>query len=156
MISTPEAALARLRELAAAGVHDRQIAKRLDAEGFVTGMGKRWNLDTVRNMRSRHQIPSTAPSLPTATPVPDRREDGCYSVLGAARHFGVDKDVIRRWIDQGAVRVSREPGKTGTRGALWLHVDQETEARLVVLADDARRRCDCRRKGRANGPTTST
>ena len=50
----------------AAGVHDRQIAQRLDDEGFVTGMGKRRNLDTVRDVRSGHRIPSTAPSLPTA------------------------------------------------------------------------------------------
>jgi DNA invertase Pin-like site-specific DNA recombinase len=154
LISTPEAALARLRELATAGVHDRQIAQRLDAEGFVTGMGKRWNLDTVRNMRSRHQIPSTAPSLPTATPVPDRREDGCYSVLGAARHFGVGTDVVRGWIVRNAVGVSREPGKTGTRGAIWLHIDELTDARLVALADESRRRTDHRRQARRNGPTT--
>lgn len=32
-------ALARLRELATAGVHDRQIAERLAAEGFVTDLG---------------------------------------------------------------------------------------------------------------------
>jgi hypothetical protein len=124
LISTPEGALARLRELAAAGIHDREIAKRLYDEGFVTGMGKRWNLDIVRTMRSRHRIPRAAPSLPTATPVPDRRQDGSYSVLGAARHFRVGKDVIRLWIAKGAVRVSRQSGRTGTRGAIWLHVDE--------------------------------
>jgi len=41
LVSTTTQALARLRELAAAGVHDRQIAEQLAAEGFVTGMGKR-------------------------------------------------------------------------------------------------------------------
>jgi hypothetical protein len=153
LISTPEAALARLRELAAAGVHDRQIAERLDAEGFVTGMRKRWNLDTVRNMRSRHEIARTAPSLPTATPVPDRRQDGSYSVVGAARHFGVGKDVIRRWIYAGAVRVSSQPGKTGTRGALWLHIDEETEARLQVLADESRQRTARWRKATKTDPS---
>ncbi len=153
LISTSDAALARLRELADAGVHDRQIAERLDAEGFVTGMGKRWNLDAVRNMRSHHRIPSTAPSLPTARPVPDRRQDGCYSVLGAARHFGVGKDVIRGWIEKGAVQVSRQTGRLS--GAIWLHIDEETEARLAVLAEAARRRSDRRRKARGNRPTTS-
>jgi len=155
LISTPEAALARLRELAAAGVHDRRIAERLDAEGFITGMGKRWNLDTVRNMRSRHRIPSAAPRIAPCTPVPERRQDGCYSVLGAARHFGVSTDVIRLWIAKGAVQVSRQSGKTGTLGALWLHVDEETEARLLVLANEARRRSDRRRKPRGNEPTAS-
>jgi DNA invertase Pin-like site-specific DNA recombinase len=155
LISTPEAALMRLRELAAASVHDQQIAERLDAEGFITGMGKRWNLNTVRNMRSRHRIPRTAPSIPPATPLPDRREDGCYSVLGAARHYGVGKDVIRLWIAKGAARVSRQSSKTGARGAIWLHVDEETEARLHVLAEESRQRTSRRRKATTKkGPTT--
>jgi hypothetical protein len=34
-------------------------------------------------------------------------------VVGAARHFGVGTDVIRGWINKGAVRVSRQSGKTG-------------------------------------------
>src|SRR5262249_42518380 len=83
-------------------------------------MGKPWNLDAVRNMRSRYRIPRTAPSLPTATPLPDRREDGSYSVLGAARHFGVSRDVIRRWIENGLIQVSRHNGRS--RAALWLHI----------------------------------
>jgi DNA invertase Pin-like site-specific DNA recombinase len=137
-IRTSDAALSRLRELAAAGVHDREIPERLNAEGFITATGKRWNLDAVRNARSLHRIPRTAPSLPPAKPLPDRRQDGCYSVLGAARYFGVGKDVIRLWIGKGAVQVSRQSGRA--RGALWLHVDQETEARLQVLADESRQR----------------
>jgi DNA invertase Pin-like site-specific DNA recombinase len=155
LISTPEAALKRLRELAAAGVHDRQIAERLDAEGFITGMGKRWNLDAVRCMRSHYRIPRTAPSLPPATSVPDRREDGCYSVAGAARHFGVGKDVVRHWIEKGTVRVSRTSGKTGVRGAIWLHVDDDTEARLLVLSEESRQRTARWPKRGTNTPTAS-
>ncbi len=135
LISTSDAALARLRELAAAGVHDRQIAERLNAEGFVTGMGKRWNLDAVRTMRSRHRIARTAPSLPPAKPLPDRRGDGCYSVLGAAHHFGVSKDVIRLWVEKELVRVSRDRGRA--RAALWLHVDDATDERLRRLAEES-------------------
>jgi DNA invertase Pin-like site-specific DNA recombinase len=149
LISTPAAALARLRELAAAGVHDRQIAERLDAEGFLTGMGKRWNLDAVRNMRSHHQIPRTAPSLPPATPLPDRRDDGCYSVLGAARHFGVGKDAIRLWIEKGLVRVSRHQGRP--RGALWLHIDEATSQRLRELANESHERMNRRCVKRSAG-----
>jgi len=63
----------------------------------------------VRNMRSHHAIPRTAPSLPTAKPLPDRRDDGLYSVLGAARRFGVSRDVIRLWIARDLVRCSRDP-----------------------------------------------
>jgi DNA invertase Pin-like site-specific DNA recombinase len=146
LIRTSDAALARLRELAAAGVHDMQIAERLDAEGFITGMGKRWNLDAVRNARCLHRIARTAPSLPTATPLPDRRHDGCYSILGAARHFRVSKDVIRLWIQKQAVEVSRQPGRD--RGALWLHIDAPTAARLRIVADESRKRTSRRRQHR--------
>jgi hypothetical protein len=86
-------------------------------------------------------------------PPPERREDGCYSVLGAARHFGVGKDVVRGWIEKGAVRISRQPGRLS--GALWLHIDEETEARLTGLAEAARKRSDRRRTARRSEPTTS-
>jgi hypothetical protein len=113
LVSTAAPALARLRELAAAGVHDRQIAKQLAAEGFITGMGKRWTMIAVRNMRSHHAIPRTAPSLPTAKPLPDRRDDGLYSVLGAARHFGVST-----WSASGSREAScAAPASQGARTA---------------------------------------
>lgn len=63
--------------------------------------------------------------------------------------------MIRLWIAKGAVQASRQSGKTGTLGALWLHVDEETEARLLVLANEARLRSDRRRKPRGNEPTAS-
>ena len=154
LVSTAETALERLRELAAAGVHDRQIAERLNAEGFVTGAQKRWNLCAVRNARSLHRIARTAPSLPTATPLPDRRDDGCYSVAGAVRHFGVSKDVIRLWIKKGLVPVSRQPGRRG-RGALWLNIDDATERRLRKLATESRRRIRRRHTAHSTDPNTS-
>jgi DNA invertase Pin-like site-specific DNA recombinase len=151
-IRTSGAALSRLRELAAAGVHDREIPERLNAEGLTTATGKRWNLYAVRNARSVHRIPSTATSLPTATPLPDRREDGSYSVLGAARHFGVTRDVVRLWIQKGLVQASRQPGRR--LGALWLHIDDEAERRLSQLANESRQRRRRRRAPRAK-PHTS-
>jgi len=152
LVSTTTQALARLRELAAAGVHDRQIAEQLAAEGFVTGMGKRWTMIAVRNMRSHHAIPRTAPSLPTAKPLPDRRDDGLYSVLGAARRFGVSRDVIRLWIARDLVRCSRDPRRA--HGPLWLHIDDTAELRLRDLAEDSRRRLSRRRRAAQNKPTT--
>lgn len=110
-IRTSDAALSRLRELAAAGVHDREISERLNAEGFITATGKRWNLDAVRNARSVHRIPRTAASLPTGKPLPDRPQDGCYSVLGAARHFG------RRSRMATALIAARTGGRLSPRGS---------------------------------------
>lgn len=153
LVSTTAPALARLRELAAAGVHDRQIAEQLAAEGFVTGMGKRWTMIAVRNMRSHHAIPRTAPSLPTAKPLPDRQDDGLYSVLGAARRFGVTRDVIRLWIARGLMRCSRDPGRA--HGPLWLAIDDAAELRLRDLAEDSHRRLIRRRQASQIKPTTS-
>ena len=118
--------------------HDSQIAERLDAEGFITGAGNRWTLVAVRNGRKIHRIPRTAASLPTGRPLPERRDDGAYSVLGAARHFGVSKDAIRFWIEKQLVPVSRHGD--GSRAGLWLHVDQATERRLRRLANESRER----------------
>jgi hypothetical protein len=145
MVATSGAALARLRELAAAGVHDRQIAEHLNAEGFMTGAGNHWTLIAVRNARKLHRIDRTALSLPTGRPLPDRRDDGCLSILGAVRHFGVSKDVVRLWIRKGWVPVSRQSGRP--RGGLWLHIDAVTEARLRVLADESRKYSRRRRRG---------
>jgi DNA invertase Pin-like site-specific DNA recombinase len=152
IVSTPASALTRLRELAAAGVHDRQIAEQLATEGFITGMGKRWTLTAVRNMRSRHAIPRTAPSLPTAQPLPDRRDDGLYSVLGTARRFGVGRDVVRGWIARGLVRWCREPERA--QGPLWLAIDDAAELRLRDLAEDSRRRLRCRHRAAHSKLTT--
>jgi hypothetical protein len=151
-IRTSEVALSRLRELAADGVRDRAIPERLNAEGFTTATGKRWNLDAVRNVRSVHRIPRTAPSLPTATPLPDRQQDGSYSVLGAARYFDVTSDVVRLWIQKGLVPATRQPGRH--RGALWLHIDDEVEARLRQLANESRKRVS-RRSAARSKPNTS-
>lgn len=134
-------------------VHDRQIAEQLAAEGFVTGMGKRWTMIAVRNMRSHHAIPSTAPSLPTAKPQPDRRDDGLYSVLGTARRFGVGRDVVRGWIARGFVRCCREPGRA--QGPLWLAIDEAAELRLRDLAEDSRRRSSRRHHIARSNTTTS-
>ena len=119
-------------------MHDRQIAEQLADEGFVTGTGKRWSMIAVRNMRSHHAIPRTAPSVPTAKPLPDRRDDGLYSVLGAARHFGVTRDVVRLWIARGLVRCSGELGRA--HGPLWLAIDEAAELHLRDLAEHSRRR----------------
>jgi hypothetical protein len=115
-------------------------------------MGKRWTMIAVRNMRSHHAIPRTAPSLPTAKPLPDRRDDGLYSVLGAARRFGVSRDVIRLWIARDLVRCSRDPRRA--HGPLWLHIDDTAELRLRDLAEDSRRRLSRRRRAAQNKPTT--
>jgi hypothetical protein len=54
-----------------------------------------------------HGIVRVAPSLPTGKPLPDRREDGCYSLNGAVKHFGTTKN-------------------RAEEHALWCHIDSSS------------------------------
>ena len=150
LLRTDDATVTRLRELAVEALHDRDIAGVLDAEGFRTATGLRWTVIAVRNIRKSYGIERRAPSLPTARPLPDRRDDESWSVRGAAGHFGVTVDVVRRWLRKGLVKTSRER----TRGPLWLHIDEADEHRIRELAAISRRRAR-RKAARATDPTES-
>jgi DNA invertase Pin-like site-specific DNA recombinase len=124
--------LARLRELAAAGLHDEAIATQLNAAGLTTGAMKPWTAWAVKWARRRAQIPRTAPDRPRSLPLPDRHPDGRYSVGGAAKRFGVSTEVVRRWLQEGLVTGRREPyGQYAN--VWWLDIDRATEARLRAL-----------------------
>jgi DNA invertase Pin-like site-specific DNA recombinase len=120
--ATPATALARLRELAAAGLHDAAIAERLNAEGHATGTRPTWTESTVRWTRSHKRIERVAPDLPRTLRLPDRHADGRYSVAGAAKRCGVTADVVRGWITRGLVTASREP-YAQYRSTWWIQLD---------------------------------
>lgn len=128
----PEA-VQRVRELAAASLHDGQIARQLNDEGLRTGTGRRWDLEAVRQLRSRSQITRVAPDRPRMRPLPDRYPDGRYSVPGAEARFGVSRAIVYRWIKAGLVSASRADYGTH-RNAHWLDIDDETAARLMARA----------------------
>lgn len=127
---TPEDAAARIRELAAAGVRDEQIAEHLNAKGIETGAGRPWNLWAVRWARHQNGIRQTAPAKPRALPVADRHVDGRYSFPGAAEAFGLSESTVRRWATRGLVEASREDDGHNRR-VWWLCLDEELVTRLV-------------------------
>lgn len=104
----PPAVLQRIRQLAADGLRDEQIADRLNAEKAVTGTGLTWNDWRVRWARARDGIERTAPDLPRRPRVPDRHEDGRYSTAGAATLFGVSVGTVRSWIERGLVKARKD------------------------------------------------
>lgn len=125
---TPSVAAERVRELCGLKLHDPEIAERLNAEGLRTGANLAWTADAVARVRSRERLACTP--LPTARPsVPDRDKRGRFSIVGAARHFGVSLHVVRAWVYQKRVKVSRESYKSH-HDVLWLTIDLATERRL--------------------------
>lgn len=136
---TPAVATERIRELAAQGVRDEDIAERLNAAGIPTGAGKRWVAWAVKWARRRNGIEQTAPDLPRREPVPDQHPDGRYSIRGTARRFGVTEQVVRKLVAAGTV-TGRQEDFGPHRHHWWLDVDDEAAAQLEAAAQRSARR----------------
>jgi DNA invertase Pin-like site-specific DNA recombinase len=134
---TPKAAVARIQELAAAGVRDEVIAERLNEEEIVTGHGEEWDVHAVRWARRRNAIVRTAPDQPRTVPLPDCHPDGRYSIRGAMARFQVSSNIVRGWIQRGLVAVTREDYETHRR-VWWLRIDAATAKRLDAEAARSR------------------
>ncbi len=106
---TPPEANAQVREPVAHGLMDEEIAAELNRLGLLTGAHRPWNPRAVKAVRMRLGL-KRQHRQPTARkrPLPDQRSDGRYSVLGAARLFGVADSTVVRWIERGAVKADRE------------------------------------------------
>jgi DNA invertase Pin-like site-specific DNA recombinase len=142
----PEA-MARISELAAAGLHDDEIAERLNTDGVHTGTGRAWKESLVRAARRTHRIRLAVPDRQRMPPLPHRHPDGRYSVPGAAVRFGVSHAVIYAWIKEGLVATSRADFGTHHQ-AYWLHIDSVTAVRLTT------RKATAKKHGRTTGAVT--
>ena len=130
-------AMARIRDLAAAGLHDDEIAEELNSAGLRTGTNLAWKEDLVRSARRSAQIKRVAPDRPRMPPLPHQHPDGRYSVPGAAARFGVSLAVVRSWIKQDLVSTSRADFGTH-RQAFWLDIEEATAARLIARKSTAK------------------
>ena len=147
---TSAKALARLRELAARGLRDEEIASQLNTEGITTGVGAEWNDTAVKWARRRNGVARTAPDRPRTKRLPDRRSDGRYSVRGVMKHFDVTSNVVRGWIQRGLVDASCEEFERYPR-SWWVRIDREAEQRLEPEAVRARARSAILRQRLADG-----
>lgn len=120
----------KIRELAAAGLDDEQIAQRFNADGVLTQRRRTWNRRTVEKQRQNHGIKTTP--KPRNKVLPDRHPTtGRFSIPGAARHLGVPEHKIWNWIRRGYLVAHRE--RFGRYDASWLDIDDELAARLERL-----------------------
>jgi len=107
-----EALQQRVRELHAADRSDDDIAAILDAEGFRTARGRRFNGPLVWQLRQQWHLP-TFPHH-GGGPMPVRWDDGTYSVAGAAQIVGVTPGTVYGWIHDG-----RLSGRQSAKGLPW-------------------------------------
>lgn len=119
----------RIRDLAAAGLRDDEIAGRFQNEGLRTKVGLRWSEDMVRGARRKYGISRIAPDRPRMPALPERHPDGRYSVPGAAIRFGVTHSAVYFWIQRGLVTGSRADFGTH-RDVYWLDIDDAAVRRI--------------------------
>ena len=133
-----EEAIERIRELAARGMGDEDMAQKLNEEHFTTGHGQRWSAAAVKRIRLACTSIRRAPNAGARQPLPDRHPDGRYSVRGAMKRFGVNNDKVRNWIKRRMVVAVREDFDW-CNGAWWLSIDDATAKRLKEDATKRRR-----------------
>ena len=102
----------RIRELNAAGMMDREIAARLNADGISTAHGTSFAGGNVHVCRKRWNIPTVKINGVDTNPL--RWPDGSYSVQGAAIALGVTAQTVFKWLRKGWLA-----GRQLTKGQPW-------------------------------------
>jgi DNA invertase Pin-like site-specific DNA recombinase len=89
----------RIRELAKAGMFDRQIALALNAEGILSARGVPFQSNNVHLLRRRFGIRTA--KINGVEDNPMRWPDGSYSVQGAAAAIDITTQTVFKWLRQG-------------------------------------------------------
>ncbi|MGE4150615.1 MAG: recombinase family protein [Hyphomicrobiaceae bacterium] len=124
----PTLLLDRLQSMLDEGLANEDIAQHFNAEGFRTAKRQAWTASAVAHARTNYKLRRA--TKPTKTFLPDRHPTtGYYSIPGAARRFGVSRDVVKSWVRRRLVQVHK--ARFGRYDARWLDID---EARADELA----------------------
>jgi hypothetical protein len=128
---TPAVVVDRVRVLATDHT-DRQVADRLNTEGWTSGRGGSFTTSKVQWIRYVHAISSTCPEGPAAC-AEGKRGDGRCSAQAAAKALNVDVSTIAAWCQSG-----RLDGVQATpHGPWWVQLTLED---IQQLRKPARRR----------------
>jgi hypothetical protein len=123
----------RVTELNAAGKMDKEIASRLNAEGFIAARNCAFKGENVWLLRRRWGIPTVKINGTSANP--DRWPDGTYSVQGAAAALGVTPQTIFKYRARGLVE-----GRQLAKGQPWqIELTDELIETLRIRAQRNRR-----------------
>lgn len=127
----------RVVELNATGLMDREIAARLNEEGFVAARGCAFVGQNVWRLRRLWSI-ATA-KLNGVAPNPSRWPDGTYSIQGAAAALGITPQTVFKWLRKGRIE-----GWQATKGQPWKVLLSEND--IPALRERVRRITQSRRK----------
>jgi hypothetical protein len=117
-IKTPEPAMKVMRALSAAGQGPAAIAMELNRRGLRSGSGQTFTAHRV------HQVLTTNGLRGAPKHLPERRDDGLFSVRGAAKELGVSDRIIYYWAAIGRLQGERD------KRTWWFRLDDETLERL--------------------------
>jgi DNA invertase Pin-like site-specific DNA recombinase len=95
--------VARVQALAAEGVADREIARRLLAEGYASARRTALPVRLVQTIRSERRFPSRWQQERGQGQV-----DGCWTVPGLAHALGTSRSWLYRQIDAGRISAHRQ------------------------------------------------
>lgn len=124
----PAALLGRIQAMLDEGLANDLIAQHLDAEGFRTAKRRAWTASAVAHVRASYKLRRQTKLVKSF--LPDRHPTtGFYSIPGAARRFGVTRDVVKSWVRRGLVPVHNT--RFGRYDARWLDIDEARAAELV-------------------------
>jgi hypothetical protein len=124
---TPASVVERIRELTAGGLHDDEVAARLNSDGMRTAKNLPWTASAVIHVRCNNKI--TKARRPRRTVLPDRHPTtNEFSVRAAAVHLGVTKSMVEYWIKGNAIPSRRE--RYAQYDAVWLDISDELAAKL--------------------------
>jgi len=101
-------------------IQDRDIAKQLNDAGLTTGNGRAWDIAAVRRIRT-NRLPHM--DLPRRRNIPNRRQDGLYSLKGVADLLRISPRVVDYWVRAGKL-TSQEGGGPGK--PRWFRIDEAT------------------------------
>jgi DNA invertase Pin-like site-specific DNA recombinase len=121
---TPAAVVERIRILTSNHT-DRQVADRLNTEGWTTGTGAAFTVKKIQWIRHIHKIRSGCPEGPAAS-AQDQRGDGRYSARAAADLLNVSVSTIADWCKSGQL----DGIQTTPHGPRWVRLTPEQIAAL--------------------------
>ena len=99
---------------------DTQIARTLNRQGRLTGLGNPFTLENIRSLRGRHKIPNAKKS------VFDPKE-GPFTADQVAKELNMALVTIHRWLREGILT-----GEQLTQGAPWrIRLTDEVRKRLT-------------------------
>jgi hypothetical protein len=128
---TNPAVVDRIRDLAPSHT-DRQLARRLNQQGYTAGLGGPFTASKGQWIRWKYALPRSCPGRPMA-PSDCPRGDGRYSARAAAQLLNVDVGTIADWCNAGR----RESLQEAPHHPRWITLTPEV---IAVLRQPVRRR----------------